>query len=110
VLAVQETERRARSTYLRGYEELYRHSLKVTAASRAGLGMSRGMPEAHRPWSGEFAAIQTTGLGRGWIDGDVGHGRAYRFDTPEGHPWSCSGTSTTSPPGTGPRCPGGSSR
>jgi hypothetical protein len=32
------------------------------------------------------AAIEATGLGRGWIDGDVGHGRAYQFDTPEGHP------------------------
>jgi catechol 2,3-dioxygenase-like lactoylglutathione lyase family enzyme len=31
-------------------------------------------------------AIEASGLGRGWIDGDLGHGRAYRFDTPEGHP------------------------
>ena len=22
---------------------------------------------------------------RNWIDGDIGHGRAYRFDIPEGH-------------------------
>jgi hypothetical protein len=32
-----------------------------------------------------FRYSATAGLGRGWIDGDVGHGRAYRFDIPEGH-------------------------
>ena len=38
LLGMQETERRAGSAYLRGYEEQYHHSLKVTAAPRAGLG------------------------------------------------------------------------
>jgi catechol 2,3-dioxygenase len=38
LLGMQETERRGRSVYLRGYEEQYPHSLKVTAAPRAGLG------------------------------------------------------------------------
>ena len=38
LLGMQETERRGGSVYLRGYEEQYHHSLKVTAAPRAGLG------------------------------------------------------------------------
>src|SRR5262245_15540333 len=38
LLGMQETERSARSAYLRGYEEQYHHSLKVTKARRAGLG------------------------------------------------------------------------
>ena len=38
LLGMQETERQARSAYLRSYEEQYHHSLKVTAAPRAGLG------------------------------------------------------------------------
>ena len=33
-----------------------------------------------------MAAIEAAGLGRGWIDGELGHGRAFRFVTPEGHP------------------------
>jgi catechol-2,3-dioxygenase len=33
LLGVQETERQAQSVYLRGYEEQYHHSLKVTAAA-----------------------------------------------------------------------------
>src|SRR4030095_14240610 len=38
LLGLEETERSARSAYLRGYEEQYHHSLKVTKARRAGLG------------------------------------------------------------------------
>jgi catechol 2,3-dioxygenase len=38
LLGMQETERRGSSAYLRGYEEYYHHSLKVTEAPRAGLG------------------------------------------------------------------------
>ncbi len=30
-------------------------------------------------------SVETAGLGRGWIDGDLGHGPAYQFETPEGH-------------------------
>ena len=31
------------------------------------------------------AAIDATGRGQGWIDGDHGHGPAYRFTDPDGH-------------------------
>jgi len=30
--------------------------------------------------------LEASGLGKGWIDGDLGHGPAYRFTTPDGHP------------------------
>ena len=86
LLGLQETERRAQSVYLRGYEEQYHHSLKVTAAPRAGLGHVAWRARSPQALERRVAAIEATGLGRGWIDGDVGHGRAYRFDTPEGHP------------------------
>ena len=54
-------------------------------ASRPGSATS-----ALRAWSPEaldrrVAAIEATGLGSGWIDGDVGHGPAYRFTDPDGH-------------------------
>ena len=32
-----------------------------------------------------MAAIEAMGCGIGWIDGDLGHGRAYRFRSPDGH-------------------------
>ena len=58
----------------------------MTAAPRAGLGHVAWRTRSPQALARRVAAIEATGLGRGWIDGDVGHGRAYRFNTPEGHP------------------------
>jgi catechol 2,3-dioxygenase len=86
LLGMVETGRSGGSIYLRGYEEFYHHSLKITAASCAGLGHIGWRARSPKALERRVAAIEAKGLGRGWIDGDVGHGRAYRFDTPEGHP------------------------
>jgi catechol 2,3-dioxygenase-like lactoylglutathione lyase family enzyme len=85
LLGAQETERRDQSVYLRGYEEQYHHSLKVTAAPRPGLGHVAWRARSPQALERRVAAIEATGLRRGWIDGDVGHGPAYRFETAEGH-------------------------
>ena len=85
VLGLEEEAREGSSVYLRGYGDYLRYSLKLTEAPRSGLGHL-----AFRAWSPEalerrVAAIQATGLGTGWIEGDVGHGPAYRFTDPDGH-------------------------
>lgn len=85
-MGMQETERRGQSAYLRGYEEQYHHSLKVTEAQHAGLGHVAWRTRSPQALERRVAAVEATGLGRGWIDGDAGHGRAFRFETPEGHP------------------------
>jgi catechol 2,3-dioxygenase len=74
------------SVYLRGWGDYQRYSLKLTEAELPGLGHM-----AIRAWSQEalerrVAAIEPTGLGIGWIDGDHGHGPAYQFTDPDGHP------------------------
>jgi catechol 2,3-dioxygenase len=86
LLGMQETARAGASVYLRGYEEQYHHSLKLTAAPRPGLGHAAWRSRSPQALERRVAAIEEAGLGRGWIDGDAGHGRAYRFETPEGHP------------------------
>jgi catechol 2,3-dioxygenase len=73
------------STYLRGFGDYARYSLKLTEAPLPGLGHV-----AVRAWDEEslqrrVAAIEGTGRGEGWIDGDLGHGPAYRFTDPDGH-------------------------
>ena len=77
--------REERSVYLRGWGDYQRYSLKLTEAELPGLGHI-----AIRAWSPEalerrVAAIERSGLGIGWIDGDHGHGPAYRFTDPDGH-------------------------
>jgi catechol 2,3-dioxygenase len=73
------------SVYLRGWGDYQAYSLKLTEAALPGLGHL-----AIRAWSPQalqrrVAAIEATGLGIGWIDGDHGHGPAYRFADPDGH-------------------------
>jgi catechol 2,3-dioxygenase len=85
VLGMEEEARAGQSVYLRGWGDYLRYSLKLTESAAGGLGHI-GL----RAWSPEaldrrVTAIEATGLGTGWIEGDVGHGRAYRFADPDGH-------------------------
>jgi catechol 2,3-dioxygenase len=87
VLGMEEEAREGQSVFLRGWGDYLRYSLKLTESPQAGIGHV-----ALRAWSPEAlerraASIERTGLGRGWIDGDVGHGRAYTFEDPDGHPF-----------------------
>jgi catechol 2,3-dioxygenase len=85
VLGMEVEAREGQSVFLRGWGDYQRYSLKLTESDRAGLGHM-----ALRAWSPEalrrrVAAIEATGLGEGWIEGDLGHGPAYRFTDPDGH-------------------------
>ena len=85
VMGMTESGRRGESVYLRGWDDYEHHTLKLTASNTAGLG-----PLAFRATSPEalrrrVAVIESSGLGRGWTEGDLGHGPAYAFTTPEGH-------------------------
>lgn len=84
-LGLEETAREGQSVYLRAYEDLYHHSLKVTEHREAGLGHISWRASSPQALQRRTAAIQATGLGRGWNDGDVGHGKAFQFTTPDGH-------------------------
>jgi catechol 2,3-dioxygenase len=73
------------SVFLRGWGEYQPYGLKLTEAPLPGVGHV-----GIRAWSREALrrradAIEATGLGDGWIDGDHGHGPAYRFRDPDGH-------------------------
>ncbi|MFY7908036.1 MAG: hypothetical protein ACOVO2_00710 [Emticicia sp.] len=32
-----------------------------------------------------MAHLENLGAGLGWVEGDLGHGKAYRFKSPDGH-------------------------
>ncbi len=77
--------RDGQSVYLRGWGDYQRYSLKLTESALPGVGHL-----AIRAWSPEALerraeAIHQSGLGIGWIEGDIGHGPAYRFTDPDGH-------------------------
>ena len=79
--------REGQSVYLRGFGDYGRYSLKLTEAPLPGVGHV-----AIRAWDEDslrrrVAAIEASGRGERWIEGDVGHGPAYRFTDPDGHPF-----------------------
>ena len=86
LLSLSETERDGDSVYLRAYEDFYHHSLKVTYRETPGLGHVSWRASSPQALERRVAALEASGLGKGWIDGDKGHGRAYQFTTPDGHP------------------------
>ena len=86
ILGMTVAGRQGPSVYLRGYEDFYHHTLKLTEAPAAGLGhvaWRAGSPQALQE---AVRRLQASGLGVGWVDGDLGHGPAFRFRTPDGHP------------------------
>lgn len=86
LLGMQETGRSGQSVYLRGYEERYHHSIKLTAAAEPGLGHAAWRTRSPQGLARRAAAIEALGLARGWTETETGHGRAFRFETPDGHP------------------------
>ncbi len=84
-LGMQETARSGQSVYLRAYEDSYHHTLKITESKDAGIGHTAWRTSSPQALERRVEAVKATGLGRGWIDGDIGHGQAYQFTTPDGH-------------------------
>jgi catechol 2,3-dioxygenase len=85
LLGMYETRREGQSVYLRGYEDPYQWSLKVTEDRVAGMDhatLRTSSPDALERRSRSLADAHLEGR---WIDGDFGYGKTYQFHTPDGH-------------------------
>jgi catechol 2,3-dioxygenase len=85
VLGLYETERDGGLIYLRGWGDPFHHSLVISegpAPRIAHVGWRTAGAEALEQAA---TAIEATGLGEGWCDPVLGHGRAYRFRSPGGN-------------------------
>src|SRR5260370_37039783 len=84
-LGLEISAREGQSVCLRGWGASFHHSVKVTESARSGLGHVGWRTDSAEDLSDVARALATTGQGVGWIDGDRGHGPAYRFRSPDGH-------------------------
>lgn len=73
------------SIYLRAYDDYEHHTLKLTAHRHAGMGHFAWRARSAEALARRVAAIEATGQGIGWHDGDLGHGKTYQYHTPDGH-------------------------
>jgi catechol 2,3-dioxygenase len=75
------------SVYLRGYGDYERYCLKLTEAESSGLGHLALRASSEEALQRRVQALERSGRGLGWSEGDVGHGPAYRFSDPDGRPF-----------------------
>jgi catechol 2,3-dioxygenase len=85
VLGMEAVHSTGKSVYLRGYGDYATATVKLTAATQAGVGAIAWRTVSAEALARRAAAIERTGLGLGWSDGDFGRGPCYRFRDPDGH-------------------------
>ncbi|MEM7128383.1 MAG: catechol 2,3-dioxygenase [Chloroflexota bacterium] len=85
ILGMSVSAKQGDSVYLRAYDDYEHHTLKLTAAKHSGLAHFAWRARSQQALQRRAEAIEAAGLGNGWTDGDLGHGPAYTFQTPDGH-------------------------
>jgi catechol 2,3-dioxygenase len=86
IIGLTETARQGSSVYLRGWDDYEHHTLKLTASDKPGLGHIAWRARSPQALERRVTAIESSGYGIEWSDGDLGHGPAYQFTNPDGHP------------------------
>lgn len=85
IIGLEETAREGQSVYLRAWGDHFHHSLKLTEGPRAELGHVGWRADSAGALQAAAEFLESAGYKEGWIDGDLGHGPAYRFRTPGNH-------------------------
>lgn len=85
ILGMEEVHTSGPSVYLRGYGDYAASTLKLTEAKLPGVGCVSWRAVSTEAMERRVKAIEATGLGIGWSNGDFGRGRSYRFHDPDGH-------------------------
>ncbi|TDY50660.1 catechol 2,3-dioxygenase [Alicyclobacillus sacchari] len=85
ILGMEEVARQGQSVYLRCFGDYERYSVKLTESERAGVGHTALRTVSEAALERRVQAITEAGVDGRWHDGDVGHGRGYQFQGPDGH-------------------------
>jgi catechol 2,3-dioxygenase len=86
IIGLDETGRQGKTVYMRAWGDYFLYTLKLTQSNSksgmAALGWRADSPDALKEVVAHF---EKTGAGLGWVEADLGRGKAYRFKTPDGH-------------------------
>lgn len=85
VYGLTESGREGDSVYLRAFDDYEFHTLKLTASNATGVGHIGYRTSSQAALERRVKVIEEMGCGIGWTDGDLGHGKSYRFHDPDGH-------------------------
>ncbi|WP_108661322.1 VOC family protein [Acuticoccus kandeliae] len=76
----------ANSAYLRAWDDYEFATLKLTRHTTTGIGHVAYRAASPAALERRVAAIEASGFTvHGWTEGDLSHGRAFRFEDPFGH-------------------------
>ena len=84
-LAMRVVAEHGDSVFLRTWDDYEQYTIKLTASTDAGVGRTTFRAISQEALERRVAAIESTGLGEGWVDGEVGTGPTYMFRDPDGH-------------------------
>src|SRR5579871_6213941 len=84
VMGMEREAQEGGSVFLRGFGDYERYCLKLTESAAAGLGHIALRAADDEALERAAASLERSGRGGGWADGDLGHGRAFRFSDPDG--------------------------
>lgn len=73
------------SVYLRAWGEHFHHTLVLTEGRDVGLGHLGWRTDGADALSEAVERLERAGVGEGWLEESLGHGRAYRYRAPGGH-------------------------
>lgn len=74
------------SAYLRAWDDYEFHTLKLTKHDTTGVGHIAYRTSSPEALARRVAVIEASDYKvHGWNDGDLGHGKAFRFEDPFGH-------------------------
>lgn len=85
ILGMEEVARTGQSVYLRGWGQYEMYCMKLTESKEPGIGTTSLRAYSPEALERRAQAIEKAGYGIGWIEGDIGHGKAYEFRDPDGH-------------------------
>lgn len=85
LLAMRVVAEHGDSVYLRTWDDYEVYTIKLTASDAAGVGRTSYRASSQEALDRRVAAIEATGLGTGWVEGEVGTGRTFTFTDPDGH-------------------------
>jgi catechol 2,3-dioxygenase len=85
VLGMTISGQKGQSTYLRGWDDYERYSLKLTASTTSGMAHMAFRTRSPQALERRAAALKGSGYDVGWTDGDLGHGKTFVCKDPDGH-------------------------
>ena len=85
IMGMSISDTKGDSVYLRAYDDYEHHTLKLTAHRHGGIGHHAWRLRSADLLEEKAKAIEKTGLGIGFTEGDLGHGKTYQFRMPSGH-------------------------